>query len=114
MRLFDNITADSVSTSVKIIRGSNGANLYVSGNLGGGKLTTEVMLPDGQTWIQTDLDEFITQPGLYVIESSSVILRVRLSGSSNASLTVWLMTEGVENKQFVSRGYSDPNGVTGS
>lgn len=105
MRLFNNLTHDAVSDPVKIVLGSQGANLYVSGDLGGGKVTTEVLVPDGITWIQTDLDEFIIQPGLYVIESSSVILRVRLSGSTNPNLTVWLMSEGVENKQFVSRGY---------
>ncbi len=108
MRLFNNITSDAVSRSVKIVTGSNGANLYVSGDLGGGKLTSEVLMPDGETWIQTEVEEFISNPGLYVIESSSVIIRFRLSGSSNPNLTVWLMADGVENKRFVARGYSDP------
>lgn len=108
MRLFNNITADAVSRSVKIVTGSNGANLYVVGDLGGGKLVSEVLVPDGQTWIQTEMDEYISQPGLYVIESSSVIIRFRLIESENPNLTVWLMSEGVENKRFVARGYSDP------
>lgn len=108
MRLFHNQKVDAVTTSVKVINGSQGANLYVSGDLGGGILTTEVLVPDGITWIRTDMDEYIDQPGLYVIDSSSVILRIRLSGSNGkANLTVWLLPDGVSNKQFVSRGYGD-------
>ncbi len=108
MRMFHNQTIDGVSPEIKIVTGSEGANLYVFGDFGGGKLTTEVLVPDGETWIQSEPDEFIEKPGLYVIESSSVILRVRLSGSSNANLTVWLMADGVKNKQFVARGFAQP------
>ncbi len=111
MRLFNNQTSDGVTREVRIVAGSKGANLYVVGDLGGGKITTEVLVPDGVTWIPSDPDEYVTKQGLYTIASSSVILRVRLSGSTNPNVTIWLMLDDIANQQFVSRGHANLEGV---
>ena len=90
MRVFDGQTADGSSIEFKNLTGTSGlVNIYVSGELGGGTVTVEAELPDSSGWVPVT-GGTITEPGLYVIDSTYFVGRLTLSGSSGANINAWV------------------------
>lgn len=91
MQLFDNQAADGASDDFKYFGGNSGLlNLYVAGDLAGGTLIVEAETPDESTYLPV---AEVSGPGMHVLSAAPFVGRVRLSGATGASLSVWAEAE---------------------
>lgn len=90
-QVFTGQAADGVSQSFKYDGGGKALNVYLSNNLGGGTVTLEALLPDGSAWVSLP-GISLTGAGLHVVleRAAPFIGRLRLSGSTSASLDGWV------------------------
>lgn len=82
-----NQTADGDSDSMfRYLHGTKPANLYVTGDLGGGTLQVYSNSPDDE-WIPINGTE-ITEIGMYILLTAPFIGKCVLTGSTAADITV--------------------------
>lgn len=82
------MTADGTLDSIQW-RGGAGT-LFAQGSFGGGTLTVEFTLDGGTTWTAVS-GVSLTAAGNDAIDVGPVILRVKLAGATNPSITVRLV-----------------------
>lgn len=87
-QVFSAQAADGASSLAKTIGSPRGANVFVSGNLGGGTIKVEAEAPDG-SFIPLD-GISITAAGVYIVDGAPRRLRLSLSGSTGPSVTAWI------------------------
>ena len=99
-QLFNAQAADGSSAIFKHIASNSVLNVYVSGDLGGGILAVEAQTPDGLTWEPISGGK-VSESGVHAIFAAPFVGRVTLSGSTNASLTVWVEDDSADTQARV-------------
>lgn len=85
--LLEEVTSDETSIPFEYLHGTKLANLYVTGDLGGGAVVLEALAPNTGTYVPLSGVD-ITSPGMYTIAANAFAGRVRLEGATSAELTV--------------------------
>lgn len=84
----ENVTANGFSLPFESASLDYSANIYVTGDLGGGNITIEALAPNG-IWVPIAGDP-INAVGLYSLSTFPFIGRVVLSDASSANVSVFL------------------------
>lgn len=96
MQLFSNKSTDGASSPyIKGGKRSRGTmNIYLHGDFGGGTVHLEAKAPNG-LYVPISGASF-TEEGMHTMESGPAVIRANLSGSTGASVSVWVEEDSVD------------------
>lgn len=99
-QVFTAQAVDGASAPFKHLGRGAALNLYVSGNLGGGRVIVEAQTPDGSAW-QPLAGGVITEPGVHVLQAAPLVGRLRLQDASGANLNAWVEADSHQTRTRV-------------
>lgn len=80
------------------------ANIYVSGDMGGGTITIEAELPDASDFVTVSTSLSITATGMYILETGPFVGRLVLSGATTPDIDAWVEFEGDSVRDKIEAG----------